>query len=124
MTDDTAAIRAAVQAYLDGLYEGDADKLAAVFHPTSALTYEEAGVLTVLPREQWLAAVRSRPSSQSRGLERRDQILQIDQSSPTTAFVKLKCQIPPRYFTDYLSFLKVEGKWQVAQKIFATEVRD
>lgn len=123
MTDETAAIRAAVQTYLDGLYEGDADKLAAVFHPTSALTYEEAGVLTVLPREQWLAAVRSRPSSQSRGLERRDEILQIDQSSPTTAFVKLKCQVPPRYFTDYLSFLKVEGKWQVAQKIFATEVR-
>lgn len=124
MTDETAAIRAAVQTYLDGLYEGDADKLAAVFHPTSALTYEEAGVLTVLPREQWLAAVRSRPSSQSRGLERCDEILQIDQSSPTTAFVKLKCQIPPRFFTDYLSFLKVDGKWQVAQKIFATEVRD
>lgn len=124
MTDETAAIRAAVQTYLDGLYEGDADKLAAVFHPTSALTYEEAGVLTVLPREQWLAAVRSRPSSKSRGLERRDEILQIDQSSPTSAFVKLKCQVPPRYFTDYLSFLKVEGKWQVAQKIFATELRE
>lgn len=123
MSDETAAIRAAVQTYLDGLYEGDADKLAAVFHPTSALTYEEEGTLKVLPREQWLAAVRSRPSSLSRGLERRDEILQIDQSSPTTAFVKLKFQVPPRYFTDYLSFLKVDGKWQVAQKIFATEVR-
>jgi hypothetical protein len=33
--------------------------------------------------------------------------------------VKLKCAIPPRYFTDYLCFLKVEGKWQIAQKIFA-----
>ena len=124
MTDETTAIRAAVQTYLDGLYEGDAEKLAAVFHPTSALTYEEAGVLMILPREQWLEAVRSRPSSQSRGLERRDEIVQIDQSSPTTAFVKLKCQIPPRFFTDYLSFLKVEGKWQVAQKIFATKVRE
>ena len=123
MIDETAAIRAAVQTYLDGLYEGDADKLAAVFHPTSALTWEVAGVLTILPRDQWLAAVRGRASSQSRGLERRDEILLIDQSSPTTALVKLKCQIPPRFFTDYLSFLKVEGRWQVAQKIFATEVR-
>ena len=41
--------------------------------------------------------------------------MQIDQSSPTTAFVKLKCQIPPRYFTDYLCFLKVEGTWQLPQ---------
>ncbi len=124
MTDETAAIRAAVQTYLDGLYEGDADKLATVFHPTSALTWEETGVLTILPRDQWLTAVRGRASSQARGLERRDEILLIDQSSPTTAFVKLTCQIPPRFFTDYLSFLKVEGRWQVAQKIFATDVRN
>jgi hypothetical protein len=38
--------------------------------------------------------------------------------------VKLNCAIPPRFFTDYLSLLKVEGRWQVAQKVFATERRD
>ena len=53
-----------------------------------------------------------------------DRILQIDQASPTAAFVKLQCAIPPRYFTDYLSLLKVEGRWQVAQKVFATERRE
>ena len=36
------------------------------------------------------------------------------------AFVKLKCALPPRFFTDYLCLLKVEGRWQVAQKVFAT----
>jgi hypothetical protein len=124
MSTDVAAIRAAAQIYLDGLYEGDADKLASVFHPTSALTWEEKGVLTPLPRDQWLEAVRARPSAKVRGLTRQDEILQIDQASPTMAFVKLKCAIPPRFFTDYLSFLKVEGKWQIAQKVFATEIRD
>ena len=123
MTDERIAIEAAVKTYLDGLYEGDADKLASVFHPTSALTSEHKGVLTPLPRDEWLAIVRGRASGKAQGLERRDEILQIDQSSPTTAFVKLKCQLPPRYFTDYLCFLKTDGKWQVAQKIFATEVR-
>lgn len=123
MHEETAAIEAAIRTYLDGLYEGDTDKLAAVFHPTSALTYEEGGKLAVLPRDKWLELVRNRPSAKSRGLARHDEILQIDQSSPTTAFVKLKCAIPPRFFTDYLSLLKVDGKWQVAQKIYATEVR-
>ena len=123
MAEDLDDIRAAVKTYLDGLHEGDADKLASVFHPTSSLTYEEAGVLKPLPRDEWLAAVRARPSAQSRGLARHDEILQIDQSSPTTAWVKLKCAIPPRFFTDYLCFLKIEGKWQVAQKVFATEMR-
>jgi Putative lumazine-binding len=124
MTDETAAIRAAAQTYLDGLYEGDIEKLASVFHPTSALTWEEGGEIMILPRAQWLEAVRGRASSKARGLERHDQIVMIDQSSPTTALVKLKCQVPPRYFTDYLSFLKLDGRWQVAQKIFAVEVRN
>jgi hypothetical protein len=123
MTDERTAIEAAVKTYLDGLFEGDAEKLASVFHPTSALTSEQNGVLTLLPRDEWLAVVRGRGSAKSQGLERRDEILQIDQSSPTTAFVKLKCQLPPRYFTDYLCFLKIDGKWQVAQKILSTEVR-
>ena len=123
MAEDLDDIRAAVKTYLDGLYEGDADKLASVFHPTSSLTYEEAGELKPLPRDEWLAAVRARPSARSRGLARHDEILQIDQSSPTTAWVKLKCALPPRFFTDYLCFLKVGGKWQVAQKVFTTEMR-
>ena len=123
MHEDIENIREAVKTYLDGLYEGDADKLARVFHPTSSLTYEEAGQLKPLPRDEWLTAVRARPSAESKGLARHDEILQIDQSSPTTAFVKLKCAIPPRFFTNYLCFLKIDGKWQVAQKVFSTEVR-
>jgi len=124
MSQDRTEIEAVLQTYLDGLYEGDVDKLAAAFHPTSSLTYEENGVLTPLPRDRWLEAVRDRPSPKSRGLPRHDRILQIDQASPTAAFVKLECAIPPRYFTDYLSLLKVEGRWQVAQKVFATERRE
>jgi len=123
MSEDTVQIEAAVKTYLDGLYEGDAEKLASVFHPTSRLTYEEGGKLTVLPRDQWLEAVRDRASPKSRGLARHDEILQIDQASPTMAFVKLKCAIPPRFFTDYLSLLKIDGRWQVAQKVFMTETR-
>ena len=123
MTDDRAAIEQATQTYFDGLYEGDADKLASVFHGSSALTFEQDGKLVELSRDAWLDGVRSRPSSKSKGLARDDAILHFDQSGPTTAFVKVKCQIPPRYFTDYLSFVKVGDTWKVAQKVFATEMR-
>ena len=122
-SDDRQAIEQTVQTYLDGLYEGDADKLASVFHDTSALTYEHDGKLVVLPREQWLKAVRERPKPKDRGLARDDVILMVDQSGPTTAFVKVKCQIPPRFFTDYLNLLKIDGRWVVAQKVFATVVK-
>jgi hypothetical protein len=54
---------------------------------------------------------------------RHDEISQIDRASPTTTSVKLKCGIPPRLFTDHTCFLKVEGTWQVTQKVFFTEFR-
>lgn len=40
-SNDRQAIEQMAQTYLDGLYEGDADKLASVFHDTSVLTYEQ-----------------------------------------------------------------------------------
>ncbi len=121
---DMEAIEAAVNTYLDGLYEGDADKLAQVFHPTSALTQTVNGEIVITPRDAWLDAVRTRPSPRAKGLARGDRVLQIDVAGPTMAFVKLNCQIPPRYFTDQLCFLKIDGRWQVAQKVFATETRE
>jgi hypothetical protein len=121
--DDHRAIEQAVQTYFDGLYEGDADKLASVFHETSALTWEQDAKVALWPLTQWLQAVRERPSPKAKGLARDDAILWLDQSGPNTAFVKVRCQIPPRYFTDYLSLLKIGGRWVVAQKVFATEVK-
>jgi hypothetical protein len=120
---DQAAVEKATHVYFDGLYESDIEKLASVFHPTSALTFEHDGKLVEWPLAKWLDNVKARPSPKSAGLAREDAILSIDQSGPTTAFVKVKCQIPPRYFTDYLSFVKIDGQWKVAQKVFATEVR-
>ena len=122
-SDDRAAIEHTLQCYFDGLYDGDADKLSGIFHEAAALTYEQEGRVTVLPLAQWLKAVRERPAPKARGLARDDAILWLDQSGPTTAFVKVRCQIPPRYFTDYLSLLKADGRWLVVQKVFATVVR-
>ena len=123
-TNNVSSIEGVIQSYLDGLYESDAAKIAGAFHPTSVLTsVPEDGELQILPRDQWLDKVRARPSPKQRGLPRHDQVLSIDVVSPTMAYVKLKCAIPPRFFTDQLSLLKIAGRWQVAQKVFMTELR-
>ena len=120
---DQDAIKRVIQTYLDGLYEGDVGKLQLAFHPTSALTFADGDQIKITTRDEWCEAVKNRPSPQSQNLARHDEIVLIDQSSPQTAFVKLRCAIPPRFFTDYLILLKVEGRWQIVQKIFAVEVR-
>jgi hypothetical protein len=120
---DLAAIEAVVKTYLDGLYEGDADKIASAFHPTSALAQSLDGKITITPRDEWLAAVRTRPSPKAKGLARHDRILSIDRVGPMMAAVKVQCAIPPRHFVDLLSLLKIDGRWQIAQKVFQTETR-
>lgn len=120
---DIEALAAAAQDYLDGLYEGDADKIASVFLPSAALTQSFEGELKIVPRDEWLSAVRTRPSPKAGGLARHDRILMIDRVSATLALVKVKCAIPPRHFIDLLSFVKLDGRWRVAQKVFTTEVR-
>jgi hypothetical protein len=124
MNADIKAVEATVRTYLDGLYEGDAEKLAHVFHPTSALTTaRDDGAIQIVTRDAWLEAVRNRQAPQAAGLQRDDHILTIDLVGPTLALVKVKCQMPPRYFTDLLSLLKIESRWQIAQKVFMTETQ-
>jgi hypothetical protein len=125
VNDDVKIIEGVIQCYLDGLYESDAGKIASVFHPTSALTsVTDDGELVITPRDLWLDKVRARPSPKQQGFTRHDHALTIDLVGPAMAYVKLKCAIPPRFFTDQLSLLKIDGRWQIAQKVFSTEMRE
>lgn len=116
---EVAAVESTLQTYFDGLYEGDSAKLGAAFHPFSHLYGVGAdGKATDMPREDWLKMVAGRPSPKSKGDERRDRIVSIDFNGPNAAFAKVECQLPPRYFTDYLTLLKIEGRWQVIAKAY------
>jgi len=123
MSNPTHEIEQAIQTYLDGFHHGDVARLAAVFHSSSALTQSTAQGLQILTRDAWLDMVDQRPSPAALGLPRADEVLAIDVLGPSTAHVKLRCAIPPRYFTDLLSLLRIEGRWQVVQKVYMTETR-
>ena len=121
--NDLDQIKALVGIYLDGLHAGDADKLAAAFHPVSHLYSVVDGVVQDVPRDAWLERVRTRQSPEALGLPRHDAILSIDISGPETAFAKVACAIPPRFFTDYLSCLRTASGWRIVSKTFRTETR-
>ena len=118
-----AEIEAVIQTYFDGLYEGNVEKLASAFHPVSHLYCEKDGGVLDVPREQWFEAVRKRESAASRGLARDDRILMLDISGPETAFVKVACQIPPRYFTDYLVLNRTTEGWKIVSKVYRADTR-
>ncbi len=123
MEADIRALHALAQDYFDAAYEMDASKFASIFHHSSSVTkIGEDGNVSVTPIEVWLAAVRNMKAPKQLGLERHDELLSIDVVREL-ALLKLKLQIPPRYFTDMLSCLKVNGTWKIVQKVMTAETR-
>jgi hypothetical protein len=121
---DRSTVESVIQHYFDGLYEGDADKLSAIFHPTADLRWVEKGELRILTVPDWMALVRKRPSAKSEGKPREDFVATIDHSDDKTALVKVRCQLPPRYFTDYLVAMKLSDGWQIVSKSYRYDLRD
>jgi hypothetical protein len=120
---DMDALVAIAKAYFDAAYEMDADKFASVFHHSCSVTkVGEDGNVSVTPLAAWLAAVRNMKAPKQLGLERHDDVLSIDVVGEL-ALLKLKLQIPPRYMTDVLSCLRVNGTWKIVQKVMTTETR-
>jgi hypothetical protein len=124
MAGEVEAVEKVIWTYLDGLYEGDTEKLGQAFHEVSHLYSLSDGGVADLPRAKWLEMVKGRASPKTKGLKRTDRIVSIDFSGPETAFVKLECSIHPRYFTDYLTLLKLNSGWKVVSKTFRTDVRE
>jgi hypothetical protein len=124
MSHDRSTVEAVVQHYFDALYEGDADKLGAIFHPSADLRSVEKGELQVLTVPDWLGRVRKRPSAKAEGKPREDFIVTIDRSDDSTAFIKVRCQLPPRYFTDYLVAMKLADGWQIVSKSYRYDLKE
>jgi hypothetical protein len=113
-----------VNHYFDGLYEGNADKLGAVFDPSADLRWVEKGKLQILTVPDWLDRVRNRPSGKAEGKAREDFIVTIDRSDESTTFIKVRCQLPPRYFTDYLVAMKLSDGWKIVSKSYRYDTRE
>jgi hypothetical protein len=123
MTASTHAIESVIWTYLDGLHEADRGKLDKAFHEACHFYSVVDEKLVDVPRDAVVAAITGRPSAKSQGLARHDWIVTIDRSGPDTAFAKVQCAIPPRFFTDYLSLARLQGTWRIVSKTYHTEVR-
>ena len=115
---DLMSIASLLKTYFDGLYEGDTKKLGAVFHECSYLrSLDDKGNVTNLARDDWFKAVEGRDAPSKTGLERADKILSVTQIGPDCAIAKVKCQIVPRYFTDFLTMIKDGAGWRIVSKV-------
>lgn len=115
-------LHAVLQNYFDGLHHSDTQRLRKVFH--EAAVYACATDVTPLIRNmpEYFAVVDARPSPFSRGEQRTDHVLSIELVGSSTALARVACSIGPKHFTDLLSFIHTDGRWQIIAKVFHYEL--
>ena len=111
-------IEKVIKTYFDLLYKGDKDLIEKVFLPEANVSSLYNDKIVKIDMDGFRKRIAERKSPESIGEMRDDKIIMIDISSPTTALVKVKCNILHNNYIDYLSLFKVSGKWKIISKIF------
>ena len=119
-----AEISTVLANYFDGLHHSDASRLSTVFHPSAQYVCVTDGTFQYLTMDDYLPIVARRPSPASRGESRHDRIISIEFAGPVTAVARVECSIGPKFFTDFLTFVFIDGRWQIISKVFHFELRE
>jgi hypothetical protein len=115
---DRAALAAAVAEYFAALRHSDTGRLSALFLPEAHLYAPGPEGVADLPLAAWLERVSARPDFGAAGLATPGEILSLDLGAPDLGFAKVASTVPPARYVDYLSFLRVDGRWRIIAKVY------
>lgn len=121
--NDIEGLTAAVQRYLDLMYDADVARFDAVFQPTAQLHGFRDGQMTMIPAATFKQLLAGRPSAQAVGAPREETILALDFASDNQAMAKVRVRIDTIVYVDYLSYHRIGGDWRVTAKSFHVERR-
>lgn len=108
--------------YFDGLYHSDVARLKDVFHPKAHYVCATSGTLQYLTMDEYFPAVEARISPRENGEIRRDKIVSIERTGPSTAFAHVECSIGAKLFSDFLTLIRLDDRWQIISKVFHYEL--
>jgi hypothetical protein len=113
---DSVAIRAVVTDYLEGMIHGDNERLRAAMHPLCMQAGHVNGEYEFINRDAVIAAISGEPR-QAAGTPIVHEIVFIDITGDMAA-VKVVDECFGSVWTDYLTLIRHEGKWQIVMKAF------
>lgn len=117
---DEAAVRAALQHYLDGHATGEASHFEIAFHDVADLYWIADGELQTRTSEAYIDGAPERPAEDEP--ERRRWIERVDVTGDA-AVGTIVLDYPAARITDYMSLLKIDGEWRIVNKIFHVDRR-
>jgi ketosteroid isomerase-like protein len=120
---DEAAIRQTVQHYFDGGKNRDSVALRKAFHPDARMLFAKDGKLVVVPIGDYIARVAENKLKPGEVDSTKRRVTSVDVTGDA-AIARLELERPDALLTDYMSLLKVDGRWLIVNKIFTRESRE
>lgn len=118
MDHDYPAVIDLMKRYYDGLYRCRKDILANVFHPQARYITASGEDVLNLDMETYFSIIDKRKSPESNGELHAYDIESIEFAGPVTAFARMRCFMLSKDYTDFLSLIRVDGKWVIISKVF------
>ena len=118
LSKDHAAILDVWNDYRDGIYTGDAHRLARIFHPAASMFYVSEGKLTVTPIPKYIEIVRGRTAPIASSAPRNERLVSLAIPSEDSAVLTATILIFGKHFTDQLCLMKEENKWLIVAKTY------
>jgi len=113
---EAGEIESVIRDYLDGMVFADAARLRRAFHPGACIVGNFDDSLEWLSLESFISSCEqagSAPANEPYYWE----ILSADVTGDV-AVIKVADDYMGKRFTDYLSLLRYEGRWQIVNKTF------
>jgi hypothetical protein len=110
------AIRAVIHLYVDGMAFGNEPALKKAFHSQAAIIGNYRGAVEWMSRDELIAAILAEkpaePGSQP--------LMEIEMIEITgdAASVRVVDEFAGTRYSDYLSLLKIDGRWTIVNKLY------
>jgi len=116
--EERQAIEAAARDYIDGWYEGDAERMARALHPDLAKRTVRAlpdgsEILTTLSQSNMVAYTRAGFGKKNKQEGQRNEVIILDVMSKTASVKTISHE-----FIDYLHLAKIDGQWRIVNVLW------
>jgi hypothetical protein len=114
-SSEEAAVRRALDHYLQAHATGDGAHARLAFWPTANLYWSRGDSMNIRSSEAYASGFMGKPAADESARKRR--IVSVDVSG-SAAIAKIELDYPQTKFIDYMALLKIKGEWRIAAKVF------
>ena len=118
---EEAAVRAAVEHYIQGHATGQADHFRQGMHEQGMMYFVRDGKLVLRSFTDYIAAAAAGSGKPADDESKRKRRIAMVDITGTAAMAKVVLEYPGVTLTDYMELLKIEGRWQIVAKSFHAE---